>query len=126
MYAEAAFSTRFQCHLLKNGYYTIAFSANSDIEGEFWADADAEEEFQGIYGECQLSDIIKYIDFDVLIILTETIQNPSFAHWIAKVGKNKNIPVFSVDGVIEGCYNMIMDYHDGFERIVRHIVEDHG
>ena len=111
---------------IKNGYYTIAFSANSDIEGEFWADADAEEEFQGIYGECQLFDIIKYIDFDVLIILTETIQNPSFAHWIAKVGKNKNIPVFSVDGVIEGCYNMIMDYHDGFERIVRHIVEDHG
>ena len=34
---------------IKNGYYTIAFSANSDIEGEFWADADAEEQFHGIY-----------------------------------------------------------------------------
>ena len=43
-----------------------------------------------------------------------------------EIGKSKNIPVFSVDGTVGGCYNMVMDYHDGFEQIVRHVVVGHG
>ncbi|RKI43538.1 GGDEF domain-containing protein [bacterium D16-51] len=105
-------------------YYTIAFSSNTDMEEDFRTDVDDKD--RDVSGESQLFDLVKYIDFSGLVILTETIKNPSLICRIVEIGKSKNIPVFSVDGTVKGCYNMVMDYHDGFEQIVRHVVEDHG
>lgn len=96
-------------------YYIIAFSSNSYYEGE-----------KDSIGEEQLFELLKYVDFSGLIILTETMKNPNFVRIVTEIAKKKKIPVFSVDGAIAGCYNMRMDYHDGFEQVMRHIVEEHG
>lgn len=101
---------------VEENYCTIAFSAYT-YSGE-----DDEETI----GEEQLFQLTKFVDFSGLIILTETLKNPNLIQTIVDIGKMKNIPVFSVDGSVEGCYNLVMDYGDGFEQMVRHIVEEHG
>lgn len=109
---------------IENDYYTIAFSSNTDSEEESCTDSGVSKE--NMQGEAQLFELTRYINFSGLIILTETLQNPALVRKIVEIGQSKNIPVFSIDGVVEGCYNMVMDYYDGFEQMVRHVVEDHG
>ncbi len=101
---------------VENDYYTIAFSSY----------AYSGEESDETIGEEQLFELTKYIDFSGLIILSETLKNPKLVKKIVDIGRSRNIPVFSVGGVVKGCYNLTLDYHDGFELIVRHIVEGHG
>lgn len=109
---------------IENDYYTIAFSSNTDLSED--NSSDSGKEIKNAQGEAQLFELPRYIDFSALVILTETLQNPELIQKIVKIGQSKNIPVFSIGGVAEGCYNMVLDYHDGFEQMVRHVVEDHG
>lgn len=98
------------------GYYVIAFSANVGVESV--GDVNS--------GEEQLFELTRDMELSALIILTETLcDNTAIARHIAEIGRSKGIPVFSVDGVVEGCYNLKMEYHDGFERVMRHVVEEH-
>lgn len=99
----------------KSGYYVIAFSANND----------SIEDTEDILGEYQLFDLNKYLNLSSLVILAETIKNQTLIKRIVQIGKEKNIPVFSLDAHIEGCYNLTMNYRNGFEQIVRHVIEKH-
>lgn len=97
-------------------YFTIAFSSTiGDVH-------DTDE----ILAEHQLFELTRYVDFSSLIILTETLKNQGLIQIIRKIGKEKNIPVFSVDGVVDGCYNLVLSYGDGFEKMVHHVIEEHG
>lgn len=100
------------------GYLPVVFSAISDTE----------EEDDTARGERELFELIRYVDVCALVILaeSETIQNSNLINFIVKKGKDAGIPVFCVGHNIEGCYYLHMDYHSGFEQMVRHIVEDHG
>ena len=100
----------------QHGYHIIAFSANSD----------SLENTDDIVGESQLFELCHYVDFCSLIILTETLKNKSLIQQIVDIGNTKQIPVFSLDGIVDGCYNLSFKYSDGFEQIVRHVIEDHG
>lgn len=100
----------------EQGYFIIAFSANTD----------SVEDTDEILGERQLFELSGYVDFSSLIILTETLKNQKLIQRIKEIGQEKNIPVFSVDGIVDGCYNMPMDYSNGFKQMVRHVVEEHG
>lgn len=101
---------------LPGDYFIIAFSSNSDDE----------EETDGYKGENQLYELIKYISFSALVILAETLKNKKIINKIAQTGHDKGIPVFVVDGNVEGCINLNFNYYDGFENMVRHIIEHHG
>ena len=100
---------------LERGYRTIAFSTGTDsvIDND------------DILGEFQLLELCRHIDLCCLVILTETLKNKTLIRRIVEIGKEKNIPVFSIDGKVEGCYNMPMDYRNGFRQLMIHIVEDH-
>lgn len=100
----------------KRGYFIVAFSVNID----------AVVENSAALAESRLFELIRYTDISSLIILTETLKNPDLIRKIIEIGNEKNIPVFSLDGELDGCYNLIMNYRNGFEKIVRHVVEDHG
>lgn len=99
----------------KLGYYIITFSANTD----------SLEDTDDILGEYQLFELNKYLNLSSLIILAETIKNQTLIHQIVRIGKEKNIPVFSLDCEIEECYNLKMNYCNGFEQMVRHVIEEH-
>ncbi len=100
---------------IKTGYTTIAFSASHSSS----YDEDSAT------GELKLLDLFKYIYLDCIIILTETINNQRLINKIAQIGQKKGIPVFSIDGIVDGCYNMPLDYKHGFRDIVNHVIVDH-
>lgn len=99
----------------KNGYRLLAFSAGSDDV----------EETDEIIGQYQLVELLRYVDIGGLVILTETIKNEKTIQKLLDIAQEKNIPIFSLDGEVEGCYNLLYDYENGFEQIVRHVVEEH-
>lgn len=101
---------------LQNGYTTIAFSAS--INSAYEKDS--------ALGESKLLDLIKYIDLDCIILLTETLKNKSLIDKIVKIARQKKIPAFSIDGTVDGCYNLLLDYKSGFRNLVRHIIRGHG
>ena len=101
---------------MQSGYSTIAFSAT--INSAFEKDS--------AIAETKLFELIRYIDLDCMIILTETIKNKNLIKKIVQLCSIKNIPVFSIDGAIDGCYNLLLDYKSGFRSLVNHIILDHG
>ena len=101
---------------IKYGYTTIALSATlSSLDNE-----------DSAHGQLLLLDLFKNINLDCIIILKETVKYQYLIDKAVSIGKEMNIPVFSFDGEADGCYNMPLDYTDGFKNIVRHIIKDHG
>ena len=74
----------------------------------------------------QLIELIRHVYFRGMVIFTETIKNPSLLQLIMDICTEKQIPVFSIDGELDGAYHMNYDHSNGFETIVRHVIEHHG
>lgn len=100
----------------KKGAHLISFCGSTD----------SLENTEEVIGQYQLVDLIRQTDICALVLLTETIKNESMLQALLKLGREKNIPVFSLDRRVEGCYNLVMDNMHGFEQLVRHVVEEHG
>lgn len=100
----------------KKGYNVIAFSGT----------VSSHEDTEEIIGQNQFVELICQVDLCALIILPETILNESTIQRLVNIGREKNIPVFSLARKVEGCYSLLMDNGNCFEQIVRHVVEDHG
>ena len=109
------FSNFLQKTAAENGYGIAVFSA-------YRPQSDGEQE---AIGEGELYELARHMKLCALVILTDTIRNQSLVEQVAQIGHDKKIPVFSVGGMIEGCYHMPMDDVSGFEQVVRHVVEDH-
>lgn len=84
------------------------------------------DETDEVIGQYQLVDLMRQVDICALVILAETIRNEKMIGKLLELGREKNIPVFSLDRKVEGCYNLLMDNKTCFEQIVRHVVEEHG
>lgn len=100
----------------KKGFQLISFIGSSDNQ----------EETDEIIGQYQLIQLMDYVDICALVILTETIRNENTIQKLLELGRKKNIPVFSLDRKVEGCYSLLLDNAVCFEQIVRHVVEEHG
>ncbi len=100
----------------QRGYTTIAFSAC----------VDSPEDVENPIAEKELLDLCMNIDLDCIIMLTETLKNPHLIRSIVDIGNKKNIPVFSIDGIVDGCYNMPLDYRTAFKNMVNHVLDEHG
>lgn len=74
----------------------------------------------------QLIELLRHISFRGMVIFTETVKKTSLLQLIMDICTEKQIPVFSIDGELEGAYNMLFDHSNGFENMVRHVVEHHG
>ena len=101
---------------LKHGYCITALSCTSG-SGEQYDDIDE---------NAQLAELVKYIPLSGMVILDETLNTSSTFKNILQICDAKNIPVFSINRQLQGCYNMTMQDVYGFELIIRHIVEVHG
>lgn len=73
-------------------------------------------------------NIFNLINFDLLaglVILTETISHKPTVDKLVREARLRDIPVVTVDGRVDGCYNFVLSNSSGFEKIVRHFVEFH-
>lgn len=74
----------------------------------------------------QLVELIRHVYFRGMIIFADTIKNPSLIKLIMDICVEKKIPVFCIEGELDGAYHMNFDNLSGFEALVRHVVEYHG
>ena len=100
----------------KRGYFTVAFSVGVDTG----------EDIEEVRIASKLFKMSKNIDFKAFVLQTETLKNRKLVREIIKIGQEKNIPIFSLDGAMEGCYNLNMDYSNGFRQMVHHVIQEHG
>lgn len=76
-------------------------------------------------GERTFMDIFHVECFDGIVIMSETFKDDVIVKELVSRAKNHLVPVISVDKYIEDCYNINFCYSNSFEKIVRHIVEEH-
>ena len=96
------------CHML-------IFTINSDI---YW-------EKNYLSSETYVFSIMPYETLDCIVIMDEKIKSHEVSNRIINKAAGYNIPVIIVDGHYEGTTQINFDYEAGFEKVVRHIIEDH-
>ena len=99
-----------------DGYRVFIYSTCSDL---YWGSRSEQ-------GEKSVFDLMDYDVLDAVIITYEKIKDRELSENVARRAKEKGLPVIVLDGHIDGCINLNFDFKLGFEKIVRHVVEDHG
>ncbi len=61
-----------------------------------------------------------------ILLFGEMIRSDTINQHIIQLAHRKKLPVFMLEREYEGCINMAFRYADGFEKVARHMVEDHG
>ena len=61
-----------------------------------------------------------------IMLFGEMIRSDTINQHIIRIAGEKKIPVFMLERQYEGCINMDLQYHEGFEKVARHMIEDHG
>lgn len=110
------FITALNSKLVELGCRLLVFTTCSDL---YW-DNPSEQ------GERTIFELINYDILDALVVFSERIKNDETVEAIISKGIEKNVPVISIGGKREGCANISFDYEKGFEKTVRHMIDDHG
>lgn len=77
-------------------------------------------------GEQQIFDLMDYNIIDTVVIWDEAFYDKTVPQAIYDKAHKNGVPVISIGADRKGCCNINFEYTSGFEKIVRHIVEDHG
>ena len=104
---------------VRSGYSLFVYQSNTDF---------------GVYttnrrndaGESYIFDLIDYDIIDGMVIFSELIKDKELIKKAAGEAISRNIPVVTVEYPLDGCINAKYDYSDCFEKIVRHVIIDHG
>ena len=94
----------------------LIFTLNTDL---YW-----EEDVY--HSEASVFNIIPYDLIDALLYMDERVKCRRIGESIIAKAKEHNIPVLVLDGQYENTISVSFDYAAGFEKIVRHVIEDHG
>lgn len=76
-------------------------------------------------GSRKIFELINFDIADALLISDRNIRDALIVQKLTNQAKGKHIPVIHIGDGKEDCYNIRFDFKTGFERVVRHIVEDH-
>lgn len=88
------------------------FSIPSSVESE-------------IASDMRFANFINTIDLSGIIIFGEMIKNDQIINRLISNAHRRKIPVIMFEHTMPYCINFQFDYSAGFEKIVRHVVEDH-
>lgn len=78
------------------------------------------------HGESSIFSLVNPELLDVLFVLPESIKREEVWRKIIADAKAAGLPVVSINHPGEGCSHIVWGYKETFEKICRHIVEDHG
>jgi diguanylate cyclase (GGDEF)-like protein len=102
--------------LKENGCILWIYALNEDL---YW-----DEEKNP--AEASVFDHISYMFVDTVMIMDEKIKSHKLAQRIISRARMFDKPVVVLDGAYEGCGNVKFDFAKGFEKAVRHVIEEHG
>ncbi|MCR4642973.1 MAG: GGDEF domain-containing protein [Lachnospiraceae bacterium] len=103
--------------LLKaRGFRLLVYALNAD---QYWAE-------NLLSAECAVFDFIPFERIEAVILMDEKIKSRRVAEHIISRAHAAGKAVIVLDGTYEGCSCIRFDFRSGFERVVRHVIEDHG
>lgn len=100
----------------QHGYKVMLFNTFGDM----YSDLNFE------IGERSVYKLVNHDLIDALIVMPATIERDDAVSEIVSDAKESGIPVFSFDQEFESCKSVHLKYADNFEKIVSHVVKDHG
>lgn len=77
-------------------------------------------------GEASIYRLVNAEMLDALVVMSESIQNDEVSRILIDYARSAGIPVLTVDKEFEDTPCILFDYTTTFEKIVRHVIEDHG
>lgn len=101
--------------LIRSGFALFVYNMSLDA---YWNE-------DAIPAESSVYDLMDYDVIDIIVILHEKIKSNTVTDRIVAAANSKGVPVIVVDGEHENAVCIGFDYEKGFEKIVRHVIEDH-
>ena len=80
-------------------------------------------------GEESIREFMSAFDIPGLagfLLFGEMIRSDLINGHIIALAQKKKLPVFMLERSYEGCVNIAWSYGEGFEKVARHMIEDHG
>ncbi len=77
-------------------------------------------------GDKTVFELIDYDVVDALIVFDDAFYDKEMVDKIVLDAISHDKPVISVGARRENCMNFVFDYQNGFEKVVRHVICDHG
>ncbi len=80
-------------------------------------------------GEESIREFLSVFEVENLagfLLFGEMIRSDTINRQLIRFAHGRELPVFMLERQYEGCINLSLAYREGFERVARHIVEDHG
>lgn len=76
--------------------------------------------------ELNFANLLLRMDLACIVIFGEMIKTKEVIDRLAEIGHEKNVPVITFQHPVEGCINADFEYASAFEKIVKHVIEEHG
>ena len=102
-------------NLYRHGTKLMVYATPSEL---FWHSVDES-------GEKAVFELINYDITDVVIIHTEGIKDVETINSIIEKAHAHSVPVITIGISYPGCFGVSFDYRAGFEKVVRHVLQDH-
>ncbi|MBQ8906093.1 MAG: GGDEF domain-containing protein [Ruminococcus sp.] len=71
-------------------------------------------------------DLITEVPIDAAIVFADRIMDPACRELICKRVKEKNVPLFLIDGQAPDCYSIQFDFETGFAKMIHHLIDCHN
>ena len=110
------FIMTFRDVLKKAGYRLFVYNACSDLENDESRNS----------GQKYTYDLIDYSVIDALVVYEDRIRNRVVSDGIIAKGMQHGVPVVVLGDAHPGCINIASNDPLGMEKMVRHLIQDHG
>lgn len=110
------FIERLSNMLVSRGHRLFVYSTNSDLFQRTPSDI----------AQKAVYELIPYDLVDVVAIMEEKINDKSVVEDIIRHARTAGKPVITVGNAYEGCGNVQFAYEKGFEKVVKHVIVEHG
>lgn len=74
----------------------------------------------------QFTKFIARFDLSAIVVFAEMIKTPEVLDELCEIGRRKGIPVVFLERQHKGVINAVLNYADGFEKVVSHVLDHHG
>lgn len=102
--------------LSKDETSLLIYNINTDL---YWNDDD-------LHAEASVFSLIDFSVTDVIVIMYEKIKSDYITRQLMEKARNTGTPIIIVDSKRADCVSICFDYARGFEKVVSHVIEDHG
>jgi len=117
--------------LHRSSFCSFVESLNEELAPENWrimifsTESDLSVQNKSTLGDINIFELINYDIADAIILSDERIKDSNLKERIKKSAKERNIPLFLMDGYDSNTYNIRFDQKNSFKKIVKHIVQQH-